>query len=197
MVDLASAAAATATVVGLLSEFIAHRKSHQAATFDEFQAWLAEHRHEDVVALLKSNEKVSIGLKALFNESSEKILAKLDALDAALAMYASRVAGFAEVAAAVRPSSVLSEQALMILRRMRDGGTSKVLHHSRGMSYGGIDLVAMDGSAGTIEPTEQQFIEDDLRILVALGLLRISLNPRGHNLYHYTRAAQALLAAMS
>jgi hypothetical protein len=196
MVDLASAAAATATVVGLLSDFISHRKSQQAATFDEFQAWLAEHRHEEVVALLRSNEKVSISLKALFNESSEKILAKLDALDTALAMYASQVAGFAEVAAAVRPSSVLSEQALMILRRMQEGGTSKVLHHHRGLS-GGIDLVGMDGSAGTIEPADQQFIEDDLRILVALGLLRVSLNPRGQNLYHYTRAAQALLGAMS
>lgn len=77
---------------------------------------------------------------------------------------------------------------------MKDGGTSKVLHHQRGLA-GGVDLVAMDGAAGTIVPEEQRFIEDDLEILVYLGLLRESKNGRGESLYHYTRAAEALLNA--
>lgn len=192
--DAGSAAALTATVVGLISDFVSHRKSDAAATFDEFQAWLAEHRHEEVVFLLTANQKFALGMKAIFHESSEKILAKLEALDAALASYASHIGGFAEVAAAVRPQSVLSTQALMILRRMRDGKTSKVLHHSRGFQ-GGIDLVGMDGSAGTIAPEQQQFIEDDIRVLLALGLLRVSLNSKGQNLYHYTRAAEGILSA--
>lgn len=77
---------------------------------------------------------------------------------------------------------------------MRDGKTSKVLQHERGFE-GGMDLVGMDGSAGTIAPEEQQFIEDDLRVLAALGLLRVSQNGSGNDLFHYTRAADALLAA--
>jgi hypothetical protein len=192
--DIGNAGALTASVVGLISDFMAHRVSDRAATFDEFQAWLAERRHEEWVGLLKTNQKLALGLKAIFHESNEKILLKLDALDTALATFASRIGGFADVAAAVRPTTILSAQAMSILRRMKDGETSKLLQHERGFE-GGMDLIGMDGSAGTIAPEEQQFIEDDLSILAALGLLRVSQNGRGQNLFHYTRAADTLLAA--
>jgi hypothetical protein len=144
--------------------------------------------------MLGTNQKLALGLKAIFHESNERILLKLDALDAALAAFASRVEGFSDLAAAVRPNVVLSAQALMILRRMKAGGTSKVLQHERGFE-GGVDLIGMDGRAGTIAPDDQIFIEDDLNTLANLGLLRVSLNSVGKRLFHYTRAADALLAA--
>lgn len=192
--DPLSAAATITSLVGLMSDFMAHRNSSRVATLDEFQGWLGSNRHDELVNLLGTNQRLAISLKALFSETGDKLISKLEALDAALAKFASGIEGFAEIAATVRPESSLSAQAIHILKRMKEGGTSKVLHHHRGFA-GGVDLVGMDGAAGTIGPEEQRFIEDDLEILVSLGLLRESRNGKGESLFHYTRAAEALLNA--
>lgn len=45
-----------------------------------------------------------------------------------------------------------------------------------------------------LEITEQRFVEDDLNTLVEYGLLRHDYNPKGDNIYIFTRAASRLVS---
>ena len=59
-------------------------------------------------------------------------------------------------------------------------------------SYGeGRELYIL--GAGDVEITEQRFLEDDLRSLIELHLLRHDVNSDGNNLYLYTRLAAQLI----
>lgn len=57
----------------------------------------------------------------------------------------------------------------------------------------GIELLFWDGKGGSAEIIEPRFIEDDLKTLVDLGLLRHDISLSGDNLYFYTRAASNLV----
>src|SRR5437868_2239854 len=113
-------ALAFATVVGLLSEFVSHRRATEVANFDEFVSWLSERRHEDVVSLLQTATGAAVGTKALLNETREVLLNRLSALDTALVQYAGAVDGFAALACAIAPKATLSNQAVSILRQINE-----------------------------------------------------------------------------
>ena len=52
------------------------------------------------------------------------------------------------------------------------------------------------GKGGEIEYFEPQFIEDDLNVLVSLGLLDLDYNNNGSTLYVVTRYAVKYLSAI-
>jgi hypothetical protein len=184
---------AFATIVSLLADFVAHRNSAQAANLDEFQSWLAERHHHDVLALLQTTAGAAVSTKALLAETREVLMARLAALERALVQYAGNVAGFEPLARAVAPNSLLSDQATSILRQIDLSGASKVLELHHGTD-GGTSLLYMDGGTqGAVQLSDQRFLQDDLRTLVELNLLRPDRNSSGGRLFHFTRAAAALL----
>jgi hypothetical protein len=182
-----------ATIVGLLSEFVSHRRADTTATHEEFLAWLAEGRHEEVISLLRTTSAATIGTKALLNETREVLLSRLGVLDRALAQYAGAVQGFGALARAIAPTSVLSEQCVSILRQIDASGASKVLELALDE---GLALMYLDGNIqGALEIADSRFLEDDLRTLTALGLLRPDVNASGGRFFHFTRSAASLVGA--
>ena len=51
----------------------------------------------------------------------------------------------------------------------------------------------LDGNESEMNISEHRFLEDDLKRLVELGLLRQDLNGNGQNLYIFTRSASELV----
>lgn len=178
------------TIVGLLADYVSERRSDKAANQQDFEAWLAANRHDEILRIIQQNQATSISIKALLNEGNDAIVAKLQRLDETLATLASGFDSFKGIAAAVT-SDHLSEQARSILTQCVEAGAS------------GFSLVkALDGMmfvlpSGRMTYTQPQFIEDDLATLVQLRLLRFERGERGVDHYGITRAAANLVGEQS
>jgi hypothetical protein len=102
-----------------------------------------------------------------------------------------RVDEFKGLAVAVAPNAQLSDQAVSILRQFVESGDSELIYksHDGGKYYFCTD----EGNPMTV--TEPSFISDDLRQLLALGLLNI--NDRSDaTRYEITRSAARFIAAI-
>jgi len=184
-----------ATIVGLLSEFVSHRRADERATFDEFLSWLADRRHDEIANLLRTTAAASIGTKALLNETRDVLLARLSAIDRALVKFASAVEGFSALATIFSPAYALSEQAVSILRQIDASGASKILELHSGYEDS-TTLVYLDGTTrGSVSISDARFLQDDLKVLTELGLLRPDFNSSGGRFFHFTRAAASLVRA--
>jgi hypothetical protein len=184
--DAASAAAAFATVVGLLADFTNQRQHKTDSDYADFVAWLAENRHSELVELLRLNASTATSIKALLNQDRTVLLEKIEHLDRTLASIASTVEGFMPLAASVRPGSEFSRQAIRILREFHVSGAGKALDVS---TFEGRSLLLFEGGDGAILFDEPRFIDDDLNVLVESGLLRLDYNSKGERLYVFTRFA--------
>jgi len=183
-----------ATVVSLIAQFRAERGASAITETGEFMSWLAENRHLDIVKLLELNTSTTISIKALLAVNQKELMQKLEQLDSALAIYASSLPEFADLATSLRPNTALSDQALSILSQLDKSGGSKIMEmHMRDF----IILQIMDGSGGNIEADDQRFIEDDLKTLVESGLLRHDVNSSNNNLYLLTRTASKFVASFN
>ncbi|WP_018993798.1 hypothetical protein [Thioalkalivibrio sp. ALgr1] len=186
-----SVATAYASVVGLLGQFQASRGGSEQADFNEFLQWLVDSNHEEVKDLIESNTKTMIGIKALLNQNHDVLLRKLDALDSALSSFGSLIPGFSDISSGLYPGGgPLSEQAKHILSQFQNSGASKILELH---TYDGVSLLYLGGQEQQMEIPDPRFLEDDLKTLVELGLLRHDLNGRGDNLYIFTRTASELV----
>ena len=183
---------AFATIVSLLSGFIAHRSGEESKDFDAFMAWLTENHHAETRSLLQANAATTVSIKALLNHSRETILERLSALDRTMATVAAGMASYRELALAAYPSSELSGQAYAILEQFYDSGATSILE----IKYWSdpMELAYIDGpSNGTISYTEPRFIEDDLTTLVKFGLLNLDRNGKGERIFKFKRAAALLV----
>jgi hypothetical protein len=77
---IAEYAAASATIVGLLSAFAAGRDITKGNEHSEFTAWLIEHNHHQVVEAIDKDHATSVFIKAFLNREIPQIHAKLDAV---------------------------------------------------------------------------------------------------------------------
>lgn len=189
--DALTAASSFSTIISLVGQFRSEKGGVKQADFNSFLTWLAETQHEELKALVETNVNTSIGIKALLNEQQDVLVAKLESLDTALASFASIFDGFSELGQGVKPTAKLSDQAVSILRQFEASEASKALEVH--MMTEGIILIYIDGKGGQMEILDKRFVEDDLKSLVELKLLRHEYNSQGKNMYLFTRAASKLV----
>lgn len=185
--DPLTATASFATIVGLLSNFKSERSGTQLSDFIE---WLKDKRHEDVVLSIEQNQMLAIQLKSLLSVNHQELVQRLNSLDEILASVASHIQTFSSLATTVKPSTVLSEQAISIVKQFAASGANECWEHKflgpEGPSYQFI------GGSGELEVTEPRFIEDDLNTLVDLGILRLDYGSKGTRKFIITRQAMKL-----
>ncbi|MDC8454338.1 MAG: hypothetical protein COA80_17265 [Leeuwenhoekiella sp.] len=192
--DPITGAATFATLVSLVGQYRGEKKSADQAEFHDFLAWLVETQHAEIKSLIESNSVTTVGIKALLGVQYDKLAEKIDLLDRSLATYASGFQGFSEISSAVWPNAGLSGQAISFLKQFEQSGASKILEVPM---YGGTNLMFMDAHEnGAIEIEDRRFLEDDLRTLLEIGLLRHDLNSKNQNLYIYTRAAAEFVKSL-
>jgi len=188
--DPITGASAFATIISLVGQFRAERGSNSQADFNAFLSWLVEMQHDELKKLVEANVITSIGIKALLNEQQDVLVAKLESINRALVSFASSYEGFSDIAQGLNPDFGLSDQAIHLLRQFESSGASQAIElHMQG----GVTLVLSGGQSGVLEIRDQRFIEDDLRTLVELGLLRLGSNSKGDNVYLFTRIASQLV----
>lgn len=188
--DLSATAGAFATIVGLISNFKSERSGGEMA---EFIGWLREKRHEDIAAAISSNAELLGHLTALLSTNHSELVEKLNKLDRAISSYASHIDGLSGVAHSIHPEVNVSEQAISILRQLV-ASKAKLFMEQKVMTGEPDKYILMEGGNGKIKYDEPQFIEDDLKTLVELGLLRLEFGSRGNRRFFVTRAAVKLVS---
>jgi hypothetical protein len=178
-----------ATIVGLLSAFSSGRTGQKHLELSEFLVWLSEHNHDDVKQSIEANQATTISIKSILNRGLDDVHEKLDLISERLAILASRSDGIESLAIAYAKESI-SDQALEILKLMENNGTEYFLL-SNELGATQQRLVLAPGPNHLCPET--RFFQDDLRLMVDLGLLVVRQNSRGDPMYYYTRAASELV----
>lgn len=170
-------------IVGLMADFVSSRRAGESQTIDEYIDWLRRHEHQQLADAIASDSDLSRSIQTLLAGQHDAVMAKLAELDKVLSSVAQNFSDFAAIAAAVRPESLLSEQAISILRQMNQANASNFLELS---TRGGDDFIFMDAD-GSLQIEETRFIEDDLHTLCAFGLLIPDTNKNGSRIFKITR----------
>ncbi len=178
-----------ATIVGLISQFRSERDSVEQSDINDFMIWLEQSNFQEIKNLLEQNAKTTTYIKSILNQDRDVLKQQLERIDAALIAFASSIEGFSELAKSISPNSVLSDQAIDILRQFEESGASKMSE----MRVMGGSLYQYVETDGNLDYSDTRFIEDDLNTLVDYGLLRHEHNSQGSNVYIYTRVASDLV----
>lgn len=185
-----TAATTFATIVGLLSNFMAEERATSDDEYKEFLAWLHQKRHRALLDEINSNHLLDLSIKGLLSKNHGQVMDALNFLNESVSVIASRISGLREISLAVSPNSELSPQAVSILTQLDSSGGSFFLELR---TFDGTDYEIMDGNGGSIEIHEPRFVDDDLATLSALGLLRPDFNSHGYRIWRITREAAKLV----
>lgn len=180
-----------ATILGLIGQFASGRETREQKDYDQFLAFLSDQNQHELKDLIDRNYSTSTSIKAILNTSHDEIIGRLKELDVALASYSRVISGFSGLAGSfVAQDRLLSDQALDILKQFFESGASSVLEIK---APDGTGLYFLDGNKNNIKFSDSRFLEDDLKLLVELRLLRQEFNRKGESIYVLTRAASSLI----
>jgi hypothetical protein len=183
------------TLLSALGIYSSERNTFKANNAQEFIQWLDRHHFTKLKAAIESDNIATLAVEQLLKEDHQILVDKLGTIENLLGNLASSNDALGKLSLALNPQRTLSEQAVSILRQMIDSGCSRFL--VLGANIGEPILAKMDGGGGNMEYTERQFIEDDLTVLVRLGLLNLSYNSKGNREYGATRSAKEFLKSLS
>lgn len=181
-----------ATIVGLLSNFKSERSGCELSEFIE---WLKQKNHEDVVSSIVANKALVSDLSQLLSANHNELCEKLSALNDVIAGIASNIPVFSALAVSTNPGSIISEQAVEIVRQLVDSGAKEFIEIK--VMSGEPDTYQLMGGPGAIKYSEPRFMEDDLNTLVGLGLLHLEFGSRGSRRFQITRNAVKFVAALA
>lgn len=181
-----------ATIVGLLSAFSSGRTGNKQIELNEFLVWLIEHNHDDIKQAIEENHATTLSIQTILNRGLVDVHEKLDTISERLAILASRSDGIEGLALAYVQEAI-SDQALDILKLMEENN-SKSFQLSNAASDIKQRITLFPGPNFLCDET--RFFQDDLQLMVGLGLLVVSYNSNGDPLYCYTRAASKLVRSI-
>jgi hypothetical protein len=190
-VDPLAGAATFATIVGLLSNF---KNEHSSGEISEFIQWLKDKNHQDIAADVIRNKLLLGELSRILEVNHDDLCQKLATLNDVLASVAANIDGFNGLASATNPESVLSPQAVSVIKQLVDSGAKEFIEHK--YMSGEPDAYTLIGAPGDISYDEPRFMEDDLNTLVELGLLRLEFGSRGSKRFQVTRNAVKLVSTL-
>jgi len=184
--DQFAAAMTFAQIVGLLADYAASRGSRDALDVQDLARWAATHGHNEVMAAIERNQATAVGVRAALAEGRDELLAKLVGLDEKLSAIAAGMGPLEQVARALRPDSMLSDQAQAILCEFERVQAGSALEHISN-DTGAIELLFLDAKTDApLEIRDRRFYHDDMEQLVRLELLRWEANA-GHRHFRITR----------
>lgn len=124
--DPLTAAGTFATFVGLLSNF----KAEQSGTeLTEFTKWLKEKHYEQIATAIDQNSMLSKELSKILATNHVDLVGRLAQLDSRIAQLAGQFEGFGGLVNVLNSKSVLSEQAISILRQLVESGAECFMEH--------------------------------------------------------------------
>lgn len=110
-------------IVGLLSAFTSGRDASKALSLAEFNVWLSEHSHSELITAIEQNAGVAIFIKACLNRELPLIQTKLNALTSMIEVLVERSDD--QVSAGVLPGELYAKNvALLYLGKALEYGRS-------------------------------------------------------------------------
>lgn len=191
--DSFTAAAALASIVGLIGQFKSGRDTAKSDDFSDFMQWLIESNQSELKSLIEANQVTAISIKAILSQNQSKLDSSLAQIGDALAAFTSTLEGFSGLSQSLIPSAKLSNQAVQILKdfEQAQAGEALIVESSADDPH----LIFLDVNGG-VEIAEPRFLKNDLETLVALGLLTYGRNSNGKTTFIYTRAASRYVAGL-
>jgi hypothetical protein len=192
IMDPITASTTFATIVGLVCNFRSERGDREALSHREFIEWLEYHRHEQIKEIICNTLHLQTEVDQLLRANHAEILQAVNRANVLLTDVLARLDAFAPLANRIAPARNVSDQAISILKQLRDSGAPEVAM----LKYiGGFQLspFGYGNTGGAMELSDPLFAEDDLNTLVEAGLLRPRMSSRGDMFYGITRAAVQLL----
>lgn len=163
---------AVAQLFSLLADYATSKGASQQLDVHDFAEWLATQGHGDVMQAIGRNQTTLVSIKAALAEGRSELLERLTDLDRKFSAVAVGAGPLGEVAKALRPSSVLSEQAQRILREFEDTQASSAQEHRNTGRGGGYEMLFLDaGRTEAFQMAEQRFYHDDINQLLSLSML--------------------------
>lgn len=189
--DPITGATTFATIVGLLSNFKSERTGGELSEFIE---WLKQKNHENVASGIVANKALVSELSQILATNHNELCENLSALNDIIAGIASNISMFSALASSTNPESIISDQAVAIVRQLVESGAKEFLEIK--VMSGDPDTYSLMGVPGEIKYNEPRFMEDDLNTLVGLGLLRLEFGSRGSKRFQVTRNAIKFVSAL-
>lgn len=189
--DPITGATTFATIVGLLSNFKSERTGGELSEFIE---WLKQKNHENVASGIVANKALVSELSQILATNHNELCEKLSAFNDIIAGIASNISMFSALASSTNPESIISDQAVAIVRQLVESGAKEFLEIK--VMSGDPDTYSLMGVPGEIKYNEPRFMEDDLNTLVGLGLLRLEFGSRGSKRFQVTRNAIKFVSAL-
>jgi hypothetical protein len=186
--DPLSAAGTFSTSVGLVGQYKSSRNGPSGKNFNEFLTWLIQSGQADLKSLIEANLGTTVSIKALLNTQRSDFLERLEKIKSALSAYASSIEGFRPLAENAKPKSLLSAQAQDFLCFYETSGAGALLEVQTLQRN---EFHSLD-SVGGWAADEPRFMEDDLNLLLLLGLITLTKKSKGGRIFHYTRRAADL-----
>lgn len=177
-----------ATIVSLIADYKSEGKDRKDDEYAYFIEWLNTNRHEKLLHLLSVNSELSSNIKQTLDANNETLLYQLQKLDFGISKIANKLDCFSGIAKSIKPKSIFSEQALLIVRQLVESGATCFIEATASREDNQYILVGCKNQKN-IEYNESQFIEDDLLSLVENGLLRLDYGQNGGRLFYVTRTA--------
>ncbi len=183
-----------ATIVGLISNYKSSSDSRSQDEFNHFLEWLIKNNHLEIKKIINDNIQLSDKIKESLEESSFDLQEKISKLNEAIGIIAGKIDCFSGIAEAIDYKKTISTQAISVLEQHVNSGAPFFVEIDNTRDNGGNTYILMGGhQKGEIQYNEEQFIEDDLRVLVERGFLRLEFGKRGNKIFYITRAAQYLI----
>lgn len=179
-----------AQIVSLLADYVSNKSARDSLSLNELSEWSVTHGHADIMRAIGKSQAISIGVKAALAEGRTELLKQLHRIEERMAALAAGSGPLDDVARAVRPNAVISEQARELLETLEihqaEMAIEVVHYEGRGL------LLVGSGAGGQFQPSEPRFYEDDLSQLASLGLLSLGYNQSGGRVFRPTRQGSQL-----
>ena len=180
--------ALASTFMGILSLLYSYQSSNDFADLEGFIQWLYTAQQDDTARLIEQNDNIKVQLSSLMKGNHTEVISKLEQLNNLMLSIASRVEGLKELADSFQVHPELSDQAINILIELveSNGEYIWITSYTDGIEYT-IDMKI------ELEIKEPRFIEDDLDVMMNLGLITLVLSDSYERKYRVTRQAVKLV----
>lgn len=176
------------TIIGLLSNFQSIRGAREGKKdLESFKGWLIENNHNNMIAVIDSNESLQHHLTSFMGQNHEQVMIQLSTLNESMISLASQMKGLGGIASSFHSNDRLSKQAVDVLRQFVRSGSSK-MHYMKNTSGRGNDFYILEG-APDIEYSDHRLMKDDINSLVDAGLITLTRGSKGGIIYEITRKA--------
>lgn len=176
---------AVSLILALIPQYQRERDKRECNNKDDFNAWLLEHKFQNIKDCITNNFELGIQIENLLNSNHQELQRRFDQVDGALMQIMHEIDLFRGIVHAMAPSAALSDQKKIILQQFVNSGADCL--HLIYMLQGEI-LQTNNGVPITV--IDQRTFEASLDELVTQGFLMGARNQHGKSFRLTERAIE-------